>query len=158
MSGEWTIRPFDEARDGAFRVRVAQRLNPGTTVSPRDPAILQAYFDAFGRGEKGTEGETFIAARPDGEAAGLLALFSEKDYFTGHARAYVNFLVVDESAEGQGAGSALMGYAEHWARAHGCHEVCLDVWGSNSGAIAFYERLGYRPDHLRMARSLTEHE
>jgi len=85
-----------------------------------------------------------------------VSLFSEPDYFTGHARAYVAFLAVDETAEGRGAGRALMAHAEHWAREHGCKEVCLDVWGSNERAIRFYERLGYGPDHIRMAKALDD--
>ena len=155
MTATWTIRPFDEVRDAPFRAGVAHRLNPGSTVSPRDPAMLDAYFDAFARGEKGTEGDTFIAAGPDGEAAGLLSIFSEPDYFTGHRRAYVSFLVVEAALEGGGVGSALMAYADEWAREHDCIEVCLDVWGNNHHAIGFYERLGFRPDHLRLATPLA---
>ncbi|MFM9106769.1 MAG: GNAT family N-acetyltransferase [Chloroflexota bacterium] len=155
MTRDWTIRPFDEERDAPLRARVAQRLNPGATVSPRDPGELDRYFEAYARGERGTEGDTFVAHGPDGAAAGLLSLFSEPDYFTGHLRAYVAFLAVDEVAEGRGAGRALMAHAERWAQEHGCKEVCLDVWAGNARAIAFYERLGFLPDHIRMARPLA---
>jgi RimJ/RimL family protein N-acetyltransferase len=48
-----------------------------------------------------------------------------------------------------------MGHVEHWAREHGCREVVLDVFAGNNGAIAFYERSGYRPDHIRMTKSLV---
>jgi RimJ/RimL family protein N-acetyltransferase len=31
----------------------------------------------------------------------------------------------------------------------------LDVFATNNGAIQFYERCGYRPDHIRMAKPVT---
>jgi ribosomal protein S18 acetylase RimI-like enzyme len=48
-----------------------------------------------------------------------------------------------------------MTHAEQWGRAHGCHEVVLDVFANNASAIAFYERIGFAPDHLRMSKSLA---
>lgn len=90
----------------------------------------------------------------DGTPAGVVAVHPDTDYFTGHARTYVDILVVAAEAEGKGIGRALMRHAEDWARAHDCLEVVLDVFAGNTGAIAFYERNGYRPDHIRMAKPL----
>ncbi len=58
------------------------------------------------------------------------------------------WLVVDNVAvaathRGQGVGRALMEHAHAWAREHGMSEVELTVWEFNTGAIAFYEELGY---------------
>jgi GNAT superfamily N-acetyltransferase len=145
------IRPY-RSGDGAFRERVAPRLDPGDTASPRDRVAFAAFFERFGRGEPDDDGEGFVAVDAEDRPLGMIVLLRDRDYFTGHPRAYVNVLVVDEAAEGSGVGRALMGFAERWARDRGCREVCLDVFAGNARAIAFYERNGYRVDHLRMTK------
>jgi ribosomal protein S18 acetylase RimI-like enzyme len=49
-----------------------------------------------------------------------------------------------------------MDHVDGWARAQAFRDVVLDLFADNQGAIAFYERQGYRPDHVRMAKPLTE--
>lgn len=151
------IRPLS-SDDRKFVVRVAPRLYPGQTTSPRDPARMQAYFGAFTPADltrdPGTE--AFVATiEGQDEPLGLLVIKRDFDYFTDHPRAYVEILVVAEEAEGRGVGRALMAHAEQWGRAHGCHEVVLDVFANNPSAIAFYERVGFAPDHIRMSKSLA---
>ncbi len=148
------IRPFGPG-DAAFRERVAPRLHPGETVSPREQETFAAFFARFGNGEMDDDGETFVATDLDDRPLGMIVLLHDRDYFTGHPRAYVNILVVDEDAEGMGVGRALMDFAEQWARERGCREVCLDVFAGNARAVAFYERNGYRVDHLRMAKPIS---
>jgi ribosomal protein S18 acetylase RimI-like enzyme len=94
-------------------------------------------------------------AYDQGTPLGLLVMKPDFDYFTDHPRAYVEILVVSEEAEGRGVGRALMSHAEQWGRERGCHEVVLDVFANNPSAIAFYERIGFAPDHLRMSKSLA---
>ncbi len=153
----FSIRPLS-AEDGAFISRVALRLYHGPTASPRDPATFQEYFSALTPADltrdPGTE--AYVATREDpGTPLGLLVIKPDFDYFTDHPRAYVEILVVSEEAEGRGVGRALMAHAELWGREHGCHEVVLDVFANNPSAIAFYERLGFAPDLLRMSKSLA---
>jgi GNAT superfamily N-acetyltransferase len=149
-----TIRPF-AASDSAFLARVAHRLQPGETASPRDPEVMSRYFAelAGSRLLREPGAEAFVATI-DGEPAGLVAVHPDADYFTGHPRAYVDVLVVAPEAEGRGVGRALLEHVETWGRRHGCREVVLDVFATNNDATAFYERCGYRPDHVRMAKPL----
>ncbi len=152
-----TIRPLS-GEDSAFVSQVVTRLYPGPTPSPRDPERMQTYFSALTPADltrdPGTEG--FVAIGENlGEPLGLLVIKPDFDYFTDHPRAYVDILVVAEEAEGCGVGRALMTQAEQWSRAHGCHEVVLDVFANNLSAIAFYERIGFATDHLRMSKSLA---
>lgn len=148
------IRPYTSA-DRPFLARVASRLHPGHTASPRDPAIVDRFFAALAAGRLLTEpgAEAFVATS-DGEPIGIVAIHPDADYFTGHPRAYVDVLVVAPEAEGRGMGRALLRHAEEWARRYGCREVVLDVFATNEDAIAFYERCGFRPDHIRMAKPL----
>ena len=153
----FSIRPLTN-EDSDFVGRVAPRLYHGPTASPRDPEQFQRYFSALTPADltRDSGTEAFVAATENqGEPLGLLVMKPDFDYFTDHPRAYVEILVVAEEAEGRGIGKALMAHAEQWAREHGCREVVLDVFANNPSAIAFYERVGFAPDHIRMSKSLA---
>ncbi len=59
-------------------------------------------------------------------------------------------LMVARSFRRRGAGRALMDAAEEWARDVGVEKIELHVFPYNVGAIALYERLGYRREGLRL--------
>lgn len=153
--GRLAVRPLS-SEDAPFVAQVAPRLYPGPTTSPRDPERMQSYFAAFTPANLTRDAGTEAFVALDGDVPqGLLVIKPDFDYFTDHPRAYIEILVVAESAEGRGVGRALMTFAEQWGRDHGCREVVLDVFANNASAIAFYERVGYAPDHLRMSKPLT---
>jgi GNAT superfamily N-acetyltransferase len=149
------IRPL-APEDAAFLRRVVRRMHPGPTASPRDPAAMEHYFATLEHSDRSLDpgAEGFIAELA-GSPAGVMTMHQDADYFTGHPRAHVDHLVVALEMEGRGVGRALLEFAERWGRARGCHEVVLDVFATNTGALAFYESCGYRPDHVRMAKPLT---
>jgi ribosomal protein S18 acetylase RimI-like enzyme len=148
------IRPFS-AEDQPFLAQVAPRMHPGQTASPRDPATLDRFFSDLGDGNfLSKPGAQAFVATIDGQSCGVISFYPDRDYFTDHPRAYVDNLAVAQESEGKGVGRALLDYVERWARDHGYREVVLDVFAGNQRAIAFYERQGYRPDHIRMAKPL----
>ena len=148
------IRPFS-LEDRPFLSRIASRMHPSQTTSPRDPAALDRFFAELGEGPFLTRpGAQAFVATIDGERCGLISFYPDKDYFTDHPRAYIDNLVVAQEAERKGVGRALLAFVERQARDDGCREVVLDVFARNHGAIAFYERQGYQPDHIRMAKPL----
>ena len=61
---------------------------------------------------------------------------------SGIARLYS--IAVDHAARGRGIAKALLHAAERGARARGCVHLRLEVNQANRGAIALYEKLGYR--------------
>lgn len=69
---------------------------------------------------------------------------------TGYRNVYVDDLCVDASAQKRGVGRALMEHVFSYARGIGAHNVTLNVWCGNDGAIAFYEALGMREQKLCM--------
>jgi GNAT superfamily N-acetyltransferase len=149
------VRPFTTA-DQAFLTRVADRLYPGQTVSPRDPEVLRRFFEDLAESRLLHEPETSVfVGTVNGEPAGVIAVHPDADYFTGHPRAYVDILVVAPEAEGRGVGRALLQHVETWAQDRSFREVVLDVFAGNEAASAFYERCGYRPDHVRMTKALS---
>ena len=62
---------------------------------------------------------------------------------------------VTSAARGRGVGTALMGAAEDWARAHGAERMDLGVDVANTGAQRLYERLGYAVHGHAMSKPIV---
>jgi len=67
--------------------------------------------------------------------------------YEGH-RGWINLLGVSPACRRGGHGRALLAEAERLLRAAGCAKINLQVFASNSGAIAFYEQLGFKRDEV----------
>lgn len=67
--------------------------------------------------------------------------------YDGH-RGWINYLAVDPDVQQQGYGRELMAAAEQLLKAAGCPKINLQIRTDNAAAIAFYERLGFREDHV----------
>lgn len=63
---------------------------------------------------------------------------------------YLDDLCVDESCRGQHVGQRLYEAVLALARELQCYNVTLNVWSCNPGAMAFYERLGLKPQKVGM--------
>lgn len=69
---------------------------------------------------------------------------------------YIDDLCVDAGRRGQGVGKALYRHTLDYAKALGCHFVCLNVWQGNDSALGFYESLGLTPRSILMEMPLEE--
>jgi ribosomal protein S18 acetylase RimI-like enzyme len=67
--------------------------------------------------------------------------------YDGH-RGWINYLAVDPSCRGDGVGRLTMDRAEQHLLASGCPKINLQIRSENSGAIQFYERLGFVIDEV----------
>ena len=63
---------------------------------------------------------------------------------------YIDDLCVDENCRGQGIGKVLYEAVLDMARSTGCYNVTLNVWSCNESAMAFYQKLGLRPQKVGM--------
>jgi ribosomal protein S18 acetylase RimI-like enzyme len=63
--------------------------------------------------------------------------------YEGH-RGWVNYLAVAPEHQGRGFGRAIMAEAEKLLERMGCPKLNVQVRGSNTAAVEFYRRLGYR--------------
>ena len=74
--------------------------------------------------------------------------------YDGH-RGWVYSLAVDEAERHTGIGSVLMDEIEQALKSLGCFKVNLQVVGSNSGVVEFYEKLGFSvEDRISMGKRL----
>ena len=60
------------------------------------------------------------------------------------ARGYLQRLAVDPAHQRSGVGSALVIDALRWLRRHGVQRAVVNTQETNAGALAMYERLGFR--------------
>jgi len=72
----------------------------------------------------------------------------------GERRVFVNALAVAAPWRRHGAGRALMGAIESWARDRGATRVQLDTWVDSPLSVPFYESLGYERRAIKFERLL----
>ena len=94
----------------------------------------------------------FVAEDEVGERLGFLHLQTQKDFFTGVLNCHIADLVVASDHDGEGVGSALIAFAEHWAKEHRCRHVTLSVFPGNERARNLYQHHGYGDELVRMAK------
>ena len=67
---------------------------------------------------------------------------------------YIDDICVDEAARGHRVGEAIYRHIVAYAKSLGCHNVTLNVWTCNPGAMKFYEKLGMTPYKIGMEQIL----
>ncbi|HTP15906.1 MAG TPA: GNAT family N-acetyltransferase [Streptosporangiaceae bacterium] len=120
------------------------RLLPQLSASapPLDQAALEAIV--------ATSASTLLVARSDGRITGTLTLVTFQ-IPTG-LRAWIEDVVVDESARGQGVGEALTLAAIRLAQDAGVRTVDLSSRPSRVAAGRLYQRMGFEMRDTRMYR------
>jgi ribosomal protein S18 acetylase RimI-like enzyme len=87
-------------------------------------------------------------------AAGTRLVGTVMGGYDGH-RGWVYSLAVEEGERRMGIGTALMREVEQKLRVLGCRKVNLQVVGTNSGVVGFYEGLGFSvEDRISMGKRL----
>jgi ribosomal protein S18 acetylase RimI-like enzyme len=125
-------------------VRAFGRLLPqlSRSAEPLDEQALRALVE--------WPGNRVLVARVGGEIVGTLTLVMFP-IPTG-LRAWIEDVVVDKAARGQGAGAALTQEAVRLARAGGARTVDLTSRPSRLAANRLYERLGFQSRDSRVYR------
>jgi ribosomal protein S18 acetylase RimI-like enzyme len=96
----------------------------------------------------------FVAEETGAERArvGFLHLQVQRDFFSGARVCHISDFAVGTGQDGRGIGRALLAHAETWACGHRCKALTLAVFPGNARARALYERAGFEPELLRMAK------
>ncbi|MEO8010851.1 MAG: GNAT family N-acetyltransferase, partial [Dokdonella sp.] len=85
---------------------------------------------------------------------GFIHLQLMRDFFLPAQNCHISDLAVARDQDGQGVGSALLAYADRFAREHHCRHVQLAVFPGNTRARELYERSGFGVEMLRMMKPL----
>jgi len=97
-----------------------------------------------------------VAASDAGEILGFTLTRLRPDALNHEPSAHLEAIAVATTAEGKGAGKALLDAAEQNAGAHGAHSLTLHVISTNDRAMRFYERAGYFGEMLRYIKRLDD--
>jgi len=100
----------------------------------------------------------WFLAEHQGEVIGFVTVQlrppAQEPYLVPETRALVQNLGMLSAWRGQGIGRTLMEAAEAWARQRGATRLVLNVWEFNTGALSFYESLGYSGFSRNMWKAL----
>jgi len=94
----------------------------------------------------------FVAEDDDAMQLGFLHLQTRKDFFTGALNCHIADLVVAAEHEGRGTASAMLRFAEAWAKEHRCRFLTLGVFPNNERARRLYEHHGFGVEILSMIK------
>ena len=122
------IRPYQDGDEPAVIALWTAQLSDGTPHN--DPATAI-------RKKLAVERDLLLVADVEGEVVGTVM-----GGYDGH-RGWVYSVAVDPRYQQRGIGAALVRGIETALVERGCLKVNLQVRSSNSGVIAFYEKLGY---------------
>ena len=154
MASGIRIRPATES-DQAFVNRTSRRLadfgppdwRTANEVVEAERRTLDIFFtDAPAH-------SALLIAESD-TPLGFVYLETLTDYFTGERHGHVGIIAVDDVAEGQGVGRALLDAAASWARMHGHRRLTLNVFEGNVRARRLYEHAGFAPETIRYVRAV----
>lgn len=158
MSDELEIRPAEErdlpalGRLGAVMVSVHHGFDSDRFMSP-DTDVEEGY--AWFLGTQLAEPDAFVAvAERAGEVVGYVYATLEPQSWKelrGPA-GFVDDLVVDERARGQGIATQLAETAAGWLESKGAPRVMLWTAQKNEPAQRLFERLGFRRTMVEMTR------
>ena len=125
-------------------VEAFERLLPqlSTTAKRLDAVALSAIVESAA--------STVLLARADKQILGTLTLVTV--VIPSGVRAWIEDVVVDETARGQGVGAALTQEAVRLAQADGARTVDLTSRPSRQAANRLYERLGFQARDSRVYR------
>ncbi len=132
----------------------AEMAAAGEWSAAEAPARAQAEFERLlpeGRATPGHHVRTIRRAEDDA-VVGLL-WWSYRPA-AAETECFIWDIAIDPAFRRRGYASAALAALEAEARDAGALQVSLHVFGGNRGAIALYERIGYRSTHLKMSKPL----
>ena len=86
----------------------------------------------------------------------MMKTYANDPVIADHTTLYIDDLCVDENHRGQRIGRAIYEKILEYARCRKCHNVTLNVWSCNPGAMKFYESLGLKPQKVGMETLLED--
>ena len=107
-------------------------------IATEPPVDIDERAATFARSASGS-----VVAVADGQIIGMLHVQASRHGFGELG------MLVHRDWRGRGAGSALVQAAVAWARGHGLHKLCLEVFTRNAPAIALYRKCGFAEEGRR---------
>ena len=153
------LRPMTDAEFAAFRARAihdyaAEKISAEGCTRERAEALAEEETDALLPDGKVTEGMFIVMA--DAEDVGPVGYAWLALRGPDTSAAWIYDIAIDEEQRGKGYGRALMNGLEQVAREHGLEAIALSVSAGNDYARRLYERAGFKPTSIRMAKRFDD--
>ncbi|HZX05648.1 GNAT family N-acetyltransferase [Kribbella sp.] len=148
------VRRYEDG-DHAAVLGLAPRLAEGVAPWRSPEGVLAAVtgwvVEALAR--SGEPGRIVLVA----EENGVIGFVSGelRTHWSGDSELYVGELVVAAQYEGRGVGRALMDAMAEHATQQGLAAITLDTGASNANARAFYSRLGFAEEDVKLTKTLS---
>jgi ribosomal protein S18 acetylase RimI-like enzyme len=157
-----SVREYDERRDSeSVRACVIELQEFERQYAPDMPegrTMVDEYLALTFARCRQWKGAVFVA-EVGGEVAGFSCVWgrvkSEEPDDNPADYAYISDFIVREAYRGSGVGRALMGAVEDYARKCGADVLRVQALARNTGATTFYDRAGFSPFQVEMAKRLT---
>jgi RimJ/RimL family protein N-acetyltransferase len=136
--GQFQIRPAQAGDATAMAELFASVAEERDGIATEPPVDIGERAAVFAR----SASESVVAVA-DGQVIGMLHIEVSRHGFGDLG------MLVGRGWRGRGVGSALVPAAADWARGHGLHKLCLEVFAHNTAAIALYRKCGFREEGRR---------
>ncbi len=143
----FTFRPATR-NDLEFVVALLAQDNLGKTRESKSKTLSPAYVRAFEVIEKDPGNEVIVAEDGHGIAGTMQLTYIPNLTFQGATRCQIEGVRVAERVRDQGLGRKMFDWAAIRAKEKGCGIVQLTSNKARTGALAFYEKLGYEASHV----------
>jgi RimJ/RimL family protein N-acetyltransferase len=142
---QFTVRPASAADARAMAELFAAVAEERTGIATEPPVDVEERTVQFA-----ATSASSIVAEADGQIVGMIHTDVSRHGFGEFG------MLVERGWRGRGVGSALIQATIEWARDHGLHKLCLEVFARNAAAIALYRTCGFveeghRVRHYRRA-------
>ncbi|MER7248781.1 GNAT family N-acetyltransferase [Kribbella sp. NPDC000426] len=148
------VRRYEEADHSAV-LALAPRLAEGVASWRSQELVLSAVtgwvVEALARA---TEPGRFVLVADDNGTLAGFAAGEERAHWSGDPELYVGELAVDPQYERRGVGRALIDAVSDHARQLGLKAITLDTGAANANARAFYRRLGFEEEDVKLTMRL----
>jgi ribosomal protein S18 acetylase RimI-like enzyme len=127
---------------------------PQVFQEPDGPVRSREYVTAI----ISNKNMVLFVAESDGQIIGLVQAYVQEapdiPLFVPRRYAVIDNVAVKQNFRRSGVGQALIEKAEQWAKGKKASQIELNVWEFNTGAAAFYDKLGYETARRTMWKSL----
>ena len=135
---EFVVRPAQAGDARAMAELMAAVAAEGDGIATEPPVDIGERAALFARSAGGS-----VVAVAGGQIVGMLHIEASRHGFGDLG------MLVHRDWRGRGVGSALVQAAIDWARGHGLHKLCLEVFAQNAAAIALYRKCGFAEEGRR---------
>lgn len=132
-----------------FMQRSYEELFPNQDFNHLEAAIAQHFSELtplwWVEVDSTPQQSDYLTDTPPTQPIGCLWIGNAIDQVNGERHAHIFLIYVLPEYRRRGIGSALMQYAEIWAKQRGDRQISLQVFCHNQPAIALYQSFAYQP-------------